>query len=242
MDPLEAHLQRQIEHSRDFFWHRVRWRAVARELPQTPFELTDVGAGIGLLGDLLARDFPQATYRFVEPIESLEQALEQRFGAAANARRSNAYDGSRYVTLLDVLEHQEDDRTFLADLIAKMDPGATLVLTVPALQRLWSRWDVALGHHRRYDKRSLAAAFADTPVQLRELSYLFPEMLPAAMVRRRRQRSDGASGDLDPDSAEFPDLPQPVNELLYGLGSGSERLRRVWPAGTSLLAVAQVGH
>jgi len=240
LDPLEAHLQRQIEHSRDFFWHRVRWKAVARELPQGPFELTDVGAGIGLLGDLLARDFPQATYRFVEPIESLEGGLELRFGAEANARGADGYRGSRYVTLLDVLEHQADDSAFLAELVAKMDPGATLVLTVPALQRLWSQWDVALGHHRRYDKRVLAAAFEAAPVRVRELSYLFPEMLAPAWVRRVRRRSDGPGGELDAGGAEFPDLPRPVNELLYAVGSGSERLRRLWPAGTSLLAVAQV--
>ena len=238
MDPLEAHLQRQIEHSREFFWHRVRWKAVARELPEGPFELTDVGAGIGLLGDLLARDFPQATYRFVEPIESLERGLEQRFGAEANAHDVDGYRGSRYVTLLDVLEHQADDRAFLAELVAKMDPGATLIVTVPALQRLWSQWDVALGHHRRYDKRALAATFEGTRLRVRELSYLFPEMLAPAWVRRRR--SNGADDELDAGGAEFPDLPQSVNELLYAVGSASERLRRVWPAGTSLLAVAQV--
>lgn len=238
MDPLEAHLHNQIEHSRDFFWHRVRWRAVARELHCDRLELTDVGAGTGVLGDLLARDFPRSTYRFVEPIDWLERDLEQRFGREANVRHAGGYRGSRYVTLLDVLEHQENDRTFLAELIAMMDPGATLILTVPALPRLWSQWDVALGHHRRYDKSALAAAFEGTPARVHELSYLFPEMLLPAQLRRRR-RGSGAIGEPDAASAEFPDLPRPVNELLYLVGCATERLRRLWPAGTSLLAVAR---
>lgn len=239
MDPLEGHLHKQIDHSRDFFWHRVRWRAVARELHGEPFELTDVGAGIGLLGDLLGRDFPRSAYRFVEPIDFLERELEQRFGPEANARASDGYQDSRYVTLLDVLEHQQDDRAFLRELVAKMAPGATLVLTVPALQRLWSGWDVALGHYRRYDKASLAAAFEGTPLELRELSYLFPEMLAPAKVRRLRWRFAGSSRTTDAAQAEFPDLPPALNDLLYAVGSGTERIRRVWPAGTSLLAVGK---
>jgi hypothetical protein len=234
MDPLEAHLQRQIEHSRDFFWHRVRWKAVAGELDGGPFVLTDVGAGIGLVGDYLAAEHPRSTYRFAEPLDSLVSELESRFGAAANANAEDSYRGSRYVTLLDVLEHIEDDRRFLSELTAKMDVGATLILTVPALRRLWSGWDVALGHFRRYDKAMLRALFAGLPVTVREVSYLFPEMLLPALLRRR---SSSAADGGTAQSAEFPDLSPTVNQLLYGVGSGTLRLRRYWPAGTSLLTI-----
>ncbi len=236
MDPLEAHLQRQIEHSRDFFWHRIRWKAVSGQLRERRFELTDVGAGIGLVGEYLARQHPESTYHFVEPLPSLVAELESRFGPQANANQAKSYAGSRYVTLLDVLEHIEDDRAFLGDLVAKMEPGATLILTVPALQRLWSPWDVALGHFRRYDKASIVRVFAGLPVELREVSYLFPEMLPAA-VARRRLRPAGA-GAQAAQSAEFPDLSPTVNRLLYAVGSATLRLRRLWPTGTSVLAIA----
>jgi hypothetical protein len=233
VDALEAHLQRQISHSRDFFWHRIRWQAVAGELPEQDFSLTDVGAGIGLVGDFLAAGFPLARYRFVEPLESLTTELENRFGAQANANDSDSYAESRYVTLLDVLEHIEDDRGFLLDLAGKMAPGATLIMTVPALQRLWSNWDVALGHYRRYDRRQLRELFAVLPLRVREISYLFPEMLPPAIVRRFRRGADGSGA-----GAEFPDLSTPVNELLYRVGRTTLRARRRCPAGTSLLLVA----
>jgi hypothetical protein len=239
LDPLEGHLHKQIDHSRDFFWHRVRWRAVARELDGDSFELTDVGAGIGLLGDFLARDFPRAEYRFVEPIETLERKLEERFGPAANAREADDYRASRYVALLDVLEHQEDDHAFLRELVSKMAPKATLVVTVPAMPRLWSQWDVALGHFRRYDRASLVAAFEGTPVELREVSYLFPEMLLPAAVRRLSTLVGGGRHPIEVTRAEFPNLPRPLNQLLYVLASATERLRRTWPAGTSLIAVAR---
>jgi hypothetical protein len=229
---LEHHLQRQVEHSRDFFWHRVRWKAVREQLPRDrPFTLLDVGAGVGLLGDYLA-EVPGGTYRFTEPIPELEARLEARWGKDANLRDREAYDGVDVVTLLDVAEHIEDDHAFLGDLAAKMPAGATLVMTVPAMASLWSYWDEALDHYRRYDKAMLRALLAPLPLEVREVSYLFPEMVPAALLRRRRTRTPST------DAAEFPDLPRPVNRAFERLGTATLRLRRAWPVGTSALVVA----
>jgi SAM-dependent methyltransferase len=233
MDPLEAQLRRQTERSRDFFWHRLRWRAVASYLPgDRPIELLDIGAGAGLLGDFLARSRPLATYRFVEPIPSLERYLEGRYGRHANAGSLDSYQDVDFVTLLDVLEHQEDDRRFLGELVQGMSPGAVLMLTVPAFSWLWSGWDVALGHHRRYDLPGLAQVWRGLPVRAMEASYLFPELLPAALMRRWRRPPIGEHVD----EASFPDLPASVNEWLYRVGRASLRLRSWWPGGTSLFA------
>ncbi|MGN6586667.1 MAG: methyltransferase domain-containing protein [Solirubrobacterales bacterium] len=233
--PLEAHLQQQLERSRSFFWNRVRWEVVAGYLPEAePFELVDVGAGPGFLGDFLRARRPQAEYGFVEPLDSLETSLEQRFGAAANRRAGDSFGTARYVTLLDVLEHQEDDRDFLAGLAAKMAPGSLLLLTVPAMPSLWSAWDEALGHYRRYTKRSLVEAVGGLPFEVEEVGYLFPELLPLGWVRRVRLRGGGGGGDAP--SAEFPDLSPRLNEVLYRVSSASAAARRRWPAGTSVFA------
>lgn len=237
MSSLEAHLRRQIEHSRNFFWHRLRWRAVASHLPRDrSFRLLDVGAGAGLLGVFLQREFPQATYLFVEPIDSLQRSLEASYGVAANAGNRDSFDGIEYLALLDVLEHQADDRRFLADLLQRTPAGATLILTVPALTALWSGWDVALGHHRRYDRASLQRSLSGLPVQVMEMSYLFPEMIPLALLRKRL-RTASPNGRPAVESAAFPDLPAIVNDGLYALGRCSLAVRRYLPTGSSMLAV-----
>lgn len=232
MDPLERHLAHQLEHGRGFFWHRLRWDAVSSHLPVGPFTLVDVGAGIGLVGEFLAAARPDALYRFVEPIPFLERHLDERFGASANVKDAARYDGAAVVTLLDVLEHQADDRSFLAELAGRLDRGTTLVVTVPAESWLWSRWDVSLGHHRRYDRASFRRAVAGLPFDVVELDYLFPELVPLGLARKALRLSGG-------DGAEFPELPAAANELLYRAGQGSLRLRRLWPLGTSLLAVLE---
>jgi hypothetical protein len=225
-----------MEHSRNFFWHRLRWSAVARYLPKDrPFALVDVGAGIGLVADFLARDRPQARYQFVEPIESLESHLEQIHGPEANRRGARVFD-AEYVVLLDVLEHQPDDGAFIADLSARMQPGARLVITVPALPQLWSNWDAALGHFRRYNKKSLRQSLGQPELEIIETSYLFPEMLPLGVVRRW-QRGPGRSAPTD--SANFPDLPRLLNDFLVGAGRITVAGRKLWPAGTSMLAVVE---
>jgi hypothetical protein len=239
-EALEAHLQHQIEHSQRFFWHRLRWRAVRSYLPEgRAFELVDVGAGAGLLGTFLTRDRPQATYRFVEPIDTLRTFLRERYGESADAGGDPDYRTARAVTLLDVLEHQADDRAFLSALVAKLAPGTTLLLTVPALPSLWSQWDVALGHFRRYDKATLLACTNGLPLTVHETSFLFPEMVPLGMLRKRRRAEHAPAADGN-DDAEFPDLPRVANDALYGLGTASLALRRRWPTGTSLFLAAVV--
>lgn len=236
---LEEHLRRQFEHSRRFFWHRLRWRAVRKYVPgDAPLRLVDVGAGAGLLGEYVTKDRPNVAYEFAEPIESLRADLRQRFGEQADATDRASFGDARVVTLLDVLEHQEDDRLFFEQLVAKMAPGSQLLLTVPANQRLWSEWDVALGHFRRYDKASLAACCKGLPLDVQEISYLFPEMVPMGKLRARRSRKGKL--EVTEDSAEFPDLPAIANDVLYGVGSLSLDLRRHSPLGTSVFLAARV--
>ncbi len=238
-EALEVHLHRQIEHSRQFFWQRLRWRAVSGYLPDdAPFDLVDVGAGAGLLGTFLARDRPQASYRFVEPIDSLRQFLCERFGNEADAANEPNYGTAGFVTLLDVLEHQEDDRAFLGDLVGKMAPGSTLLCMVPALPKLWSQWDVTLGHFRRYEKATLLTCTEGLRLSVHETSFLFPELVPVGMLRKRRRVVDPER--KAGEDAEFPDLPGFMNDVLYGLGRTSLALRRRWWTGTSLFMAATV--
>jgi hypothetical protein len=255
-DPLEDHLLRQLDRSHRFFWHRARWQAVSTYLPRDePFELVDVGAGAGLLATYLAQDRPLASYRFVEPLGSLRASLRERHGTPADAGDDPTYRTARFVTLLDVLEHQEDDRAFMSELVAKMTPGATLLLTVPSGEQLWSQWDVALGHFRRYTRESLLGCVDGLSLRVLEASYLFPELLPMAVLRARRLRpatvpatggtvaavaAPGLSADAD-ESATFPELPDPVNDVLARASGWSVALRRHWATGTSLFLAGTVG-
>ena len=65
----------------------------------------------------------------------------------------------RFDTILyiDVLEHIADDRGEMARAARHLAPGGHLIVLSPAHQFLFSPFDAAIGHERRYDRSMLAA-------------------------------------------------------------------------------------
>jgi hypothetical protein len=53
------------------------------------------------------------------------------------------------------LEHIEDDRDELAAAASLLQPAGHLMVLSPAHQFLYSRFDAAIGHYRRYNRKSL---------------------------------------------------------------------------------------
>src|SRR5262249_14397558 len=68
-------------------------------------------------------------------------------------------------------EHIADDRSELAAAAAHLKPGGKLIVLGPAHPWLYSPFDKALGHYRRYTRRMLAAA-VPADLQRVELIYL----------------------------------------------------------------------
>jgi hypothetical protein len=216
--------------SRHTFWHWVRFDVVAQVSTRVGVDtVVDIGAGSGMLGDWLREHHPGINYRFQELSPTLDAALADQFGAEA---RHSPGAPIRYsvVTMLDVIEHIDDSGSFLRGVFDRMEPGGSLVVTVPALQWAFSSWDTELGHYRRYSKKSLRTELTAAGFVVDEVGYLFPEMLPLLPIRklRRAQR----------ESAEFPELSPWLNRVGYLISSTTARLRRVWPGGTSAVAVA----
>jgi SAM-dependent methyltransferase len=234
LDPLEQQQLTQTRSSLGTFWHRCRSDLATRLIRKTRARrVLDVGAGAGLLGTWLARHAPEIEYRFFEPNPRLAEALSRRFSPAQAVAADQGLPDVDAVVLLDVIEHIPDDHVFLGSLAARMRPGALLVVTVPAMPSLFSAWDEAMGHHRRYSKRSLQGAVSGLPLEVSECSYFFPELLPAAVWRRvTRPRATEVS-------PEFPELPGAADRAFFRIGQCTSRARRLAPLGTSLLLVAR---
>ena len=122
----------------------------------------EVGGGMGALTTLLLRNgVEQLTV--CEPDRVLAAELQERFGDRVGVipsglheipRSIGAFDTVLYV---DVLEHIRDDVGEVAAAVARLKPGGTLVIAGPAHAFLYSAFDTAIGHHRRYDRASIEA-------------------------------------------------------------------------------------
>jgi 2-polyprenyl-3-methyl-5-hydroxy-6-metoxy-1,4-benzoquinol methylase len=88
------------------------------------------------------------------------------------------------VFLLDVIEHIDDDQSFLNLSADHLSKNGLVVINVPALQLLFSQYDVVAGHKRRYSKADLNALFEKCGIELLDIQYWGLLMLPIAFIRK----------------------------------------------------------
>ena len=227
-----------------YWWHRVRWRAIRRSLMRHARRRVfpcyfDIGSGGGGLPGLLVRDFAFQEIRLfdqhaVHGSKIAHPRLTQHV-ADLEQFRADALPAPELITCLDVLEHLRDPAQLLRELKRHAaERPCTLIVTVPALQGLWSWWDVRAGHHRRYTAQQLRRLLEDAGWDVVSCRYFFHAAVVPLWLRKHRAGDDG-------QRLEFPLLPAWLNGLLERLFwleyLATDRLSL--PFGSSLIAVAR---
>ena len=90
--------------------------------------------------------------------------------------------------MFDVIEHIDDDSAVLAKVRSMLARDAYLLLTVPAGAELWSAFDEAAGHYRRYTADELRAKLVAAGYRVDYVSPFMTALYPIAWVRRRLGR------------------------------------------------------
>src|SRR5262249_32278194 len=132
----------------------------------------------------------------------------------------------------------------LVSLWQLLAPGGTLLLTVPAHQSLWSYFDEAAHHCRRYSgdeiRRKLTAAGFEGEFQSQFMACIFPLVWFLRKISRLLPQSDFRDAKMLA-SDEFRLVPV-INGILTALLT----LEAAWvtrshklPIGTSLLVIAR---
>ncbi|MCX5829709.1 MAG: class I SAM-dependent methyltransferase [Deltaproteobacteria bacterium] len=116
------------------------------------------------------------------------------------------------VFLMDVLEHIEDDVSFLGNLLLSLETNAYLVISVPAHPFLFSSWDTALNHHRRYSRKGLFDLIDSTGGKIVYMNYFLSYLsLPIFFTRIFLKKR------FDKDNCEFPPVHPLLNRVLLEL-------------------------
>ena len=92
------------------------------------------------------------------------------------------------VLYIDVLEHIEDDCAELARALRLVKPGGHVVVLSPAFQWLYSPFDAAVGHFRRYSRLQLRRA-APPEGKILRLRYLDSVGFVASLANKLALRS-----------------------------------------------------
>lgn len=216
-----------------------RWKAYLRcqMAPYVRGRVLEVGAGRGGTTAVLAR-LPHESWLCLEPDPGLAECI-RRDAAAGRlppvAVRTETLaalnDGECFDTILyiDVLEHIEDDAGELVRAMARLGEGGHLIVLSPAHPALFSEFDRAVGHFRRYRRSSLTAA-APAGLELVRCRYLDGVGILASLGNRLLLRR---SMPRKADIALWDRLMVPLSRLLdpatgYRLGRS---ILAVWRRG-----------
>jgi SAM-dependent methyltransferase len=163
----------------DMFACATTWKSYVRShlRPYLSGDILEVGAGIGA-ATATFNDGTQRRWVCLEPDRALAQRIKPGIspaltncevitGTVSDLGPKELFDGILY---MDVLEHIEADATELAHAAAHLKPNGILAILSPALPWLFTPFDAAIGHYRRYTKSSLRSI---APQGLREAKCIY---------------------------------------------------------------------
>lgn len=145
--------------------------------PHVGEDVLEVGAGHGTIAERLARPGRRVVASDISPrcVEMLRTRFEGDPHVEVVGKDLLADPGGRTfdtVVLVNVLEHVPDDVELLERIRHVLRPGGKVVLYVPALPGLYSRFDAMVGHLRRYTRSSLAMVVARAGLEVRDLRFV----------------------------------------------------------------------
>ena len=138
---------------------RSYWGSKVR--PYLGERVLEVGAGLGSVTKSLCHGGVKR-WVAVEPdpalaarltaVASRYSAVEPKTGTVGDLDAKDCFDSALYI---DVLEHLEDDAAELDRVSKHVVSGGHIIALGPAHPFLYTPFDAAIGHHRRYNEKSL---------------------------------------------------------------------------------------
>lgn len=241
------------------FWFRARNRVISAAVSQViarlapGYRLLEVGCGTGNVLRALEQTCKEGTVIGMDLFGEGLQYARRRVSCplVQGDIHANPF-GTRFevIGLFDVLEHLPNDVEVLQVLRGMLTPGGALIITVPAHMSLWSYFDEASHHCRRYELAELTQKLRAAGYQVEFVSQYMISIFPLvwlgrrlASLRRRKSNNEQQSARRTQELTVNELRIRPIaNGILCWLLEQEARLiarRRKLPLGTSLLAIAR---
>ena len=146
----------------DLFKNAINWKKYFSNVLSKYIygDVLEVGSGI-CANTTYLRNKKVKSWFCIEPDQSLLERVPESFkdisllnGTIDDLDPELKFDSILYI---DVLEHIEKDREELIKSYNRLRPGGKLIVLSPSYQYLFSPFDEAVGHYRRYHKSTISA-------------------------------------------------------------------------------------
>lgn len=154
----------------DLFARTINWKRYYTDLI-SPYirgeKILEVGAGLGEITKWLCDGRAYKLWLCLEPDKDMSDEIERKINNGLLPSFCNikniilpeldeeyVFDTILYV---DVLEHIQEDKKELIYAFKYLAKGGILIIVSPAHNWLYTAWDKAIGHYRRYNQNSLLA-------------------------------------------------------------------------------------
>ena len=178
----------------EVFSNAINWRAYWQSHIKNHLrgKILEVGAGIGTVSRSLIREGIES-WTSMEPDPTLFKQLKSELdyeiskglafvicGTLKDLPINNQFDAILYI---DVIEHIEDDKGEIINCLKCLKDDGRLIILVPAHQLLYSKFDKAIGHFRRYNKKTLGQLIPEE-IEIIESIYLDSVGLIASLANK----------------------------------------------------------
>ena len=166
--------------------------------------IIDVGAGSGFFSVELYKFYSEYIDKvlLVDLYYTEQEVLETKDSVVEKLNMVPSKINNAFIIMMDVIEHIEDDSSFIEDLLLRIEGENYFYITVPAFQFLWSGHDVFLGHYRRYTLPQLRLLLQSERICIDNIFYQYALIFPIVLTLRKIMRkSKRPKNDLKPVSS-----------------------------------------
>ncbi len=204
----------------EHFWTQRRFEVLSRMAGGLILEsaaIAEVGCGHGLLQRQIEDNYDREVTGFDLNEVALKQTVSQTsLVCCYNVFQKSPEFEKRFdlIFLCNVLEHVRDEDRFIQAVQFHLAPAGKIVINVPAMQSMYSRFDQAVGHFRRYRIDSLEHIAQRNGMTVAAWSYWGLPLTPLLVLRKLWLAKQAQQRII---SAGFGSGGPLINRLLLGL-------------------------
>lgn len=165
--------------------------------------IADIGSGDAFIAKNTAVNFPHSFVLAVDKNYSGDIIQTLKYNSPKNiyfvSDISEIHQPTSSIDafiLMDVIEHIANPQNFLTHIksFTSINHSSCFIITVPAFQFLFSKHDTALGHYKRYSRKSLHKLMSSLGFKIQYSGYFFCTLLLIRFLQKNLNKSVSTEG------------------------------------------------